>query len=84
MHPRYHKRSVSEQGHSLRYVKSSQPHRRHHQQLLRGEGEITDDYVGVLTAVRKRFPFDVVLHWGENGAVNRFAKQNGLVRVQAN
>ena len=51
VHPRYHKRSVSEQGHSLRYVKSSQPHRRHHQQLLRGETR--DSSCRQLQAVRE-------------------------------
>lgn len=53
------------------------------QQLLRGEGEITEAYVEILKGLRERFPFDMVLHWGENGAVRAFAKETGCISVLA-
>ncbi len=50
-------------------------------ELLRGEGEISMAYFSVLDAVRERFPFDMIVHWGENRAVKLFAEKRGLGRV---
>jgi hypothetical protein len=44
-------------------------------------GEITDSYVRVLKRVWSRFPFDIILHWGENASVTQFCEQNDLIHV---
>ncbi|MEM7427117.1 MAG: rhamnan synthesis F family protein [Pseudomonadota bacterium] len=49
--------------------------------LLRGEGDVTSAYFSVLDALRERFPFDLIVHWGENGAVRLFAEAHGIGRV---
>jgi hypothetical protein len=48
--------------------------------LANGEGP-ADQYYDILADIRTRFPFDVVVHWGTNGAVTRFCDDNGLGRV---
>lgn len=48
--------------------------------LAKGEG-LADQYYEVLADIYTRFPFDLVVHWGANGAVTRFCDDNGLGRV---
>jgi hypothetical protein len=49
--------------------------------LIRGAGQISRRYGEVLESVYRRFRFDVVVHWGDNGAVAQFAKASGTARV---
>jgi len=37
--------------------------------ILRGEGRITTSDQEVLEAVHQRFPLEIIVHWGDNGAV---------------
>ncbi|WP_262027451.1 hypothetical protein [Microvirga sp. Mcv34] len=48
--------------------------------LAKGEG-LADQYCEILADIHARFPFDLVVHWGANGAVARFCDKNGLRRV---
>jgi hypothetical protein len=48
--------------------------------LANGEG-LADQYYKVLGDIYARFPFDVVVHWGANGAIARFCDDNALGRV---
>lgn len=49
--------------------------------LMAGRGEVTEDHLRLLRRVWSRFPFDAIVHWGENGAVARFAAERGLLRI---
>jgi len=49
--------------------------------LMSGEGDFVRHYVDILSAIRRRFPFDVIVHWGENGAVNLFCEAFGIPHV---
>lgn len=49
-------------------------------QLMNGQG-VADDYVEVLRRIWRVFPFDVIVHWGENGAITRFVKEKNISRV---
>ncbi|WP_461653649.1 capsular polysaccharide export protein, LipB/KpsS family [Methylorubrum aminovorans] len=42
--------------------------------LIRGEGEVTDEYMKALIEVHASYPFDVLIYWGNNGAIRRFSK----------
>ncbi|EIM26170.1 capsular polysaccharide export protein, LipB/KpsS family [Microvirga lotononidis] len=48
--------------------------------LAHGEG-LAYQYHKVLADIHARFPFDLLVHWGANGAVDRFCNDNGLGRV---
>ncbi len=48
--------------------------------LANGRG-IGDKYYDLLGNIHSRFPFDIIVHWGANGAVSRFCNDNGLGRV---
>lgn len=50
-------------------------------ELMAGTGTVTEDYQHVLDAVWHRFPFDIIVHWGENGAVTRFIQDRAITRV---
>jgi hypothetical protein len=49
--------------------------------LAAGRGPVSAFYEHVVERLHERFPFDVVLLWGENGAVRRAAKKLGAVVV---
>ena len=49
--------------------------------LMAGTGQVTADYQQVLERIWQRFPFDIILHWGENGAVSRFIKDRSITRI---
>lgn len=48
--------------------------------LANGHG-IADKYYDLLGDIHSRFPFDVVVHWGANGAAARFCDDNRVGRV---
>lgn len=48
--------------------------------LMNG-GRVADAYVDILKRIWKIFPFDVVVHWGENGAVTRFVEEYPVARI---
>jgi hypothetical protein len=48
---------------------------------LMAGGEVADDYVGVLRRVWSVFPYDIIVHWGENGAVTRFIEERPVTRI---
>ena len=48
---------------------------------LMAGGEVADDYVGVLRRVWSVFPYDIIVHWGENGAVTRFVEERPVTRI---
>lgn len=43
-------------------------------ELLRGEGEVSRDYMNVLTELHASYPFDLIVYWGNNGAVRNLSK----------
>jgi hypothetical protein len=47
-------------------------------QLVRGEGEVAEFYRKLLERIRGIYRFDLILLWSENGAVRRFADDEGL------
>lgn len=50
-------------------------------QLMMGSGQVSNDYMGVLDRIWQHFPFDVIIHWGENGAVSRFSKMQSITKI---
>lgn len=48
---------------------------------LMAGGDVADEYVGVLRRVWSVFPYDIIVHWGENGAVTRFIEERPVTRV---
>ncbi|MDO2935982.1 rhamnan synthesis F family protein [Paeniglutamicibacter sulfureus] len=48
---------------------------------LMAGGDVADDYVGVLRRVWSVFPYDIIVHWGENGAVTRFVEERPVTRI---
>lgn len=44
-------------------------------------GNQADHYVRILERVWSLFPFDIIVHWGENGAVSRFVDKRKITRV---
>jgi voltage-gated potassium channel Kch len=48
--------------------------------LLTG-GAVAEEYLPVLRRIRGVFPFDVIVHWGENGAVTRFIQDLPVTRI---
>lgn len=44
-------------------------------------GPASAPYAAVLERLRLEFPYDVILHWGENGAVSRFAADRGVTHI---
>lgn len=48
---------------------------------LMAGGDVADDYVGVLRRVWNVFPYDIIVHWGENGAVTRFVEERPVTRI---
>ncbi len=49
--------------------------------LLLGEGDVTNDYVDVLSEINNRYEFDCIIHWGDNGAVKKYCNKNKITRI---
>jgi|GEM_PF-3546149 len=49
--------------------------------LMAGTGKVSEDYQRVLKRIWQRFPFDIIVHWGENGAVTEFIKDRAITRI---
>ena len=50
-------------------------------QLLAGAGQVSRDYEGLLNSLYSRFPFDLLIFWGSNGAVANYCKKNNIATV---
>ncbi|WP_346959996.1 rhamnan synthesis F family protein [uncultured Arthrobacter sp.] len=48
---------------------------------LMAGGDVADEYVGILRRVWSVFPYDIIVHWGENGAVTRFVEERPVTRI---
>ncbi|MGC5197947.1 rhamnan synthesis F family protein [Aphanothece microscopica] len=49
--------------------------------LMRGKGEAAELQLNMLRRIWNEFPFQIIVHWGENGAVNRFLDEHPVTRV---
>jgi hypothetical protein len=49
--------------------------------LMAGQGAISVFYHEILHRLWNIFPFDVIIHWGENGAVGKFAAEYDVVKI---
>ena len=49
--------------------------------LMAGRGQVTKVYTKVLRRLWSVFPFDVVVYWGENGAIGAFAEERPITKV---
>ncbi|MGD1882457.1 MAG: rhamnan synthesis F family protein [Paracoccaceae bacterium] len=49
--------------------------------LMAGKGEVTKHQVDLLQRLWTIFPFEVIVHWGENGAVAQFVNERPITRV---
>ncbi|WP_338765918.1 rhamnan synthesis F family protein [Massilia sp. METH4] len=49
--------------------------------LMAGTGEVTEDYLRVLRRVWNIFPFEIIVNWGENGAIRHFVKERPVTRI---
>lgn len=49
--------------------------------LMAGKGEATERQLQMLRRIWNVFPFEIIVHWGENGAVNRFVDERPVTRV---
>lgn len=50
-------------------------------QLMKGEGEVSQDYMSLLSSIWNEFPFDVIIHWGENGAITKFCNEYSITHI---
>ena len=50
-------------------------------ELLHGQGEVTEAYLHMLRRIWRTFPFDIIVHWAENGAVTRFLNERPITRI---
>lgn len=48
--------------------------------LVNGRG-ISQQYERLLNRIHLLFPFDVIIYWGENGAVKKFSKERDLTSI---
>ncbi|CAN7641353.1 hypothetical protein LJR118_005038 [Acidovorax sp. LjRoot118] len=49
--------------------------------LMHGRGRISNDSQEVLRRVWQSFPFEIIIHWGENGAVSQFLEMHAVTRI---
>lgn len=49
--------------------------------LMTGAGEISGYYKSNLDSVRNRYDFDVLVHWGTNGAVENFCNAERILKI---
>lgn len=50
-------------------------------QLMKGEGEVSQDYTILLEDIWSNFPFDVIIHWGENGVITKFCDRYQITHI---
>lgn len=48
--------------------------------LMSGEG-LVESYTALLDRIHSEFPFDVIVHWGENGTITKFCADRRLMHV---
>ena len=49
--------------------------------LMAGKGEAAERQLQMLRRIWNVFPFEIIVHWGENGAVTRFLDERPVTRV---
>lgn len=49
--------------------------------LMDGKGQVCKDYTKVLRRLWSVFPFDVVVYWGENGAIGSFVEERPITKI---
>lgn len=49
--------------------------------LMAGKGEVSERHVQMLRRIWNLFPFEIIVHWGENGAITRFLEERPVTRV---
>jgi len=49
--------------------------------LMAGKGEVSARQLQTLRRIWNVFPFEIIVHWGENGAVTRFVEERPVTRV---
>jgi hypothetical protein len=49
--------------------------------LMAGTGEVSEQQIQMLRRIWNLFPFEVIVHWGENGAVTRFLDERPVTRI---
>lgn len=49
--------------------------------LIKGNGDISQASFQVLKRIWLNFPFELIIHWGENGAVTHFTEQYQVDRI---
>ncbi|WP_322996595.1 rhamnan synthesis F family protein [Castellaniella sp.] len=49
--------------------------------LMAGQGRVSDEYYEIIQRVWNIFPFDAIIHWGENGAITRFLEAYPVARI---
>lgn len=50
-------------------------------ELMSGTGEVTDAYLKILHRLWRTFPFEIIVHWGENGAIKCFTDERPVTRI---
>lgn len=50
-------------------------------ELMAGQGEVSKEYIKVLRRIWSIFPFDVVVYWGENGAIGAFCEERPITKI---
>lgn len=50
-------------------------------ELMAGKGEAAERQLQMLRRIWNVFPFEIIVHWGENGAVTRFLDERPVTRV---
>ena len=50
-------------------------------ELMSGTGTVTDEYLSILNRIWHDFPFDIIVHWGENGAIKCFTDERPVTRI---
>jgi capsular polysaccharide biosynthesis protein len=49
--------------------------------LMSGQANFLPAYIDVINSIHSRFPFDVIVHWGDNGAIEAFCRSSGIERI---
>lgn len=49
--------------------------------LMSGKGKVSERQLDLLRRIWNIFPFEIIVHWGENGAVTRFLEERPVTRV---
>ena len=49
--------------------------------LMAGKGDVSERHVQMLRRIWNLFPFEIIVHWSENGAITRFLDERPVTRV---